>query len=351
VGAGGACCGGGQATGGGVGLKAATIDGMSRLRVVAAVVISALALTGCRELFETAAAVVNGRKIEQDLVQRQLRFILTDPRLQQQLPGVATGREAQLTREFLTFLIHQELLAEYASSHRIAVPSTEIDQRLQAEFIGVEGEAAFMARLREAGASVADVRHLIGQQILRQRVLEAVAAERLTEAELMEEYEARVPEFTTIELSHILVNDGDQATALAGRATPKNFASLARRFSKDPSSAPLGGSLGVQSAENVVDAVARVGLTAEVGAIVGPVESEFGFHIVWVQGRDAPPFESIRTQLFEELQGQVFTKWLLDQVRDAEIRVNPSYGVFDPQTGEVVAARAVRTPDRVQLTP
>jgi hypothetical protein len=330
-------------------VRAATIGTMPR-RVVA-VMIAAFVLTGCRELFETAAAVVNGRKIEQDLVQRQLRFILTDPRLQQQLPGVATGQEAQLTRQFLTFLIHQELLAEYAGSHRIAVGSAEIDQRLQAEFIGVEGEAAFGARLGEAGASVADVRHLIGQQILRQRVLEAVAAEQLSDERLMEEYQSRLPELTTVEVSHILVNDGDQATSLAGRATPQNFAALARRFSKDPSSAPQGGNLGIQNAEDLVDAVGRVAVTAEVGAIVGPVESEFGFHIVWVRGRDAPPFDSIRTQLFDELRGPVFTEWLLDQVREAEIRVNPSYGVFDPESGEVVSSRAVETPDGVQLTP
>ena len=330
-------------------MRAGTISTMPRRLVT--VVIVALVFTGCRELFETAAAVVNGRKIEQELVQRQLRFILTDPRLQQQLPGVATGREAQLTRQFLTFLIHQELLAEYASSRRIAVGSAEIDQRLQAEFIGVEGEAAFQARLGEAGASVADVRHLIGQQILRQRVLEAVTAEQLSDERLMEEYRARLPELTTVEVSHILVNDRDQATALTGRATPENFAALARRFSKDPSSAPQGGDLGIQNAEDLVDAVARVAVTAEVGAIVGPVESDFGFHIVWVRGRDAPPFELIRTQLFEELQGPVFVEWLLDRVRDAEIRVNPSYGVFDPESGEVVSPRAVRAPDQVQLTP
>jgi hypothetical protein len=325
---------------------------MNRRRAfIGGVVISALVLAGCRELFETGAAVVNGRKIEQELVQRQLRFILTDPRLQQDLPGAATGREVQLARQFLTFLIHQELLAEYASSHRIAVGSAEIDQRLQAEFIGVEGEAAFRARLKEAGASVADVRHLIGQQILRQRVLEAVAAEQLSDERLLEEYRAQLPELTTVELSHILVNDGDLATRLTQRATAQNFASLARRFSKDPSSAPQGGSLGIQAADQLVDAVARVALTSEVGTIVGPVESEFGFHIVWVQGRDAPPFESIRAQLVEELRGPVFAEWLLDQVQQAEIRVNPSYGVFDPESGEVVSPRAVGTPDAVQLTP
>jgi hypothetical protein len=60
----------------------------------------------------------------------------------------------------------------------------------------------------------------------------------------------------------------------------------------------------------------------------------------------------MRAQLVEELQAPVFVDWLLDQVAEAEIRVNPSYGVFDPESGEVVARRAVRSgPDPVQLTP
>jgi hypothetical protein len=326
---------------------------MSRPRrvIFVSLAVAALALTGCRELFETAAAVVNGRKIEQDLVQRQLRFILTDPRFAEQLPGGSAPRRPELARQFLTFLIHQELLAEYAGTHRIAVESAEIDQRLQAEFIGVEGEAAFRARLGEAGASVADVRHLIGQQILRQRVLEAVAQEQLSDERLMQEYRSRLPELTTVEISHILVNDGDQATTLARRATPQNFAGLARRFSKDPSSAPQGGDLGPQNAADLVDAVARVAVTADVGAVVGPVESEFGFHVIWIRSRQAPPFETVRPELVEELQELVFAEWLLGQVREAEIRVNPSYGVFDSESGEVVSHRAIGTPDGVQLTP
>jgi parvulin-like peptidyl-prolyl isomerase len=314
--------------------------------------LAALALPACRELFETAAAVVNGQKIEQDLVQRQLRFILTDPRLAEQLPGGSGARRPELARQFLTFLIQQELLAEYARTHRIAVESAEIDQRLQAEFIGVEGQAAFRARLRKAGASVADVRHLIGQQILRQRVQEAVASEQLSEARLRQEYVARLPEITTVGVSHILVNDREQARSLTVRATPQNFAALARRFSKDPSSAPQGGDLGTQSAANLVDAVARVAVTGEVDAIVGPVESEFGFHVVWIRSRQAPAFETIRPRLMQELQGPVFGEWLLSQVRQAEIRVNPSYGIFDPESGEVVSSRAGGPgPDRVQLTP
>ncbi|MGH2682998.1 MAG: peptidylprolyl isomerase [Actinomycetota bacterium] len=315
------------------------------------IVVVGLSLTGCRALFETAAAVVNGRKIEQDLVQRQLRFILTDPRLAEQLPGPAAKRP-ELTRQFLTFLIHQELLVEYARTRRIAVRSQEIDERLQSEFIGVEGQEVFAARLEQTGATVADARHLIGQQILRQRVVEAVAEEELSDERLLQEYRSRLPELTTVEVSHILVNDGDQATSLAGRATPENFAALARRFSKDPSSAPQGGDLGSQPASDLVSAVARVVVTAEVGAIVGPVESEFGFHVIWIRTRETPPFETIRPQLVAELQTPVFAEWLLDRVREAEIRVNPSYGVFDPASGEVVARRAARSgPDPVQLTP
>lgn len=326
---------------------------MNRIRsLLVPLLAGALLLPGCRALFETAAAVVNGQKIDQDRVQRQLRFILTDPRLAQQLPGGPAGQRRELARQFLTFLVHQELLTEYAQEHRIPVRSDEIDQRLQTEFIGVEGQAAFRARLDEAGATVADVRHLIGQQILRQRVIEAVAQEQLSDDRLMKEYESRLPELTTVEVSHILVNDGDQAADLARRASPGNFARLARRYSKDPSSAPAGGDLGLRRAADLVDAVARAAIEAEVGSIVGPVESEFGFHLIWLRGRDTPPFDSIRPQLIEELQGQVFAEWLLDRLRESEIRVNPAYGHFDPATGEVVAGRtATPGPGPVQLTP
>lgn len=319
--------------------------------VLVPLVVVALLLPGCRALFETAAAVVNGRKIDQDRVQRQLEFILTDPRLAEQLPGGGVEQERELAREFLTFLVHQEVLAEYARERRIAVPSEEIDERLQSEFIGPEGEAAFRTRLGEAGATLGDVRHLIGQQVLRDRVVAAVAEELLSDERLMEEYESRLPELTTVELSHILVNDGDLASRLAGEATPENFARLARRYSKDPSSAPEGGDLGLRSAADLVDAVARAAVRAEVGAIVGPVESEFGFHLIWVRSREAPPFETQRPELIEELQGQVFAEWLLDRLRHAEIRVNPQYGVFDPESGEVVAHRAASPGEPIQLTP
>jgi hypothetical protein len=49
----------------------------------------------------------------------------------------------------------------------------------------------------------------------------------------------------------------------------------------------------------------------------------------------------------------VFTDWLLEQVRAAEIRVNPRYGAFEETSGQVIA-RTESTPSpppEVQVQP
>ncbi|HEY0489223.1 MAG TPA: SurA N-terminal domain-containing protein [Telluria sp.] len=96
--------------------------------------------------------------------------------------------------------------------------------------------------------------------------------------------------------SHILVNAPKSASAadkaaakqkaeaiLAEvRATPANFAAIAKAKSQDPGSAELGGDLGVVEkgafVPSVEDAIAKL----KQGEISGLVESEFGYHIITV---------------------------------------------------------------------
>jgi len=65
-----------------------------------------------------------------------------------------------------------------------------------------------------------------------------------------------------------------------------NFAELARRYSADPGSAVKGGDLGWFRSDRMVPEFADAVFAAKPGAIVGPVQTQFGLHIIKVAGFD-----------------------------------------------------------------
>lgn len=300
-----------------------------------------LLLASCGNLFTTAAAVVNDRTIEEDRFVRELDFLLADPRFDQQIPAGEEGRaqRQELSRQYLTFLIHQTFVDAYAESNELEVDEGEIDGLLRQQVTQLGGQAAFDRLLRQTETDESDVRRLLERQVLRQRVAEEVVAERLGDDELRAQYDERLLEFSELTVAHILVSSEREAERIAEQATPKNFASLARRFSDDTASAQNGGELGVQRAADLVEPFARAALRIPVGEIGGPVETQFGFHVIHVIDRQTRSFEEVRETLLEEARGQVFTEWLLDRVEAADIRVNPRYGAFDERTGTVIARR------------
>lgn len=319
------------------------------------VAIAAVLLSGCGNLFETAAATVNGRKIDEDRFTRELDFLLADPRFAEQLATGEQGeiQQKELARQYLTFLIHQELVREFAEGNDIDISDDRVAGLLRQQVTQSGGREAFERQLRESGVSETDVRTLLEQQLLRQRVAEAVVADRLSEERLREVYAERQGDFAEVHAAHILVQTKQEADRIRGQATPANFGDLARQFSQDPGSAEGGGDLGTRPASAFVQPFARALLTAKPGEIVGPVQTEFGFHVIRVIDRQTQPFEAVRPQLVGDLRGRVFTEWLMERVGVAEIRVNPRYGSFDEGSGTVIERRSTSPAPRrsPQLAP
>jgi foldase protein PrsA len=315
----------------------------------------AVLLGGCADLLDTAAAVVNGDKIEEQRFRRELDYLLADPRVGGQVPQGEAGeaQRKELGRRYLTFLIHQELVEGYARDRGIEVPEGEVDALFREQVAQLGGQAEFDRVLRETETSESDVRHLLEQQILRQEVADAVVTERVEDEQLQQTYQDRELEFSQVHVAHILVSSRQDAERIAGQATPQNFAGLAGRFSEDQASAANGGDLGTQRAADLVGPFARAALEIPLGEVGGPVETEFGFHVIHVIDRQVQPFEDVREQLLEEVRGDLFTQWLFGRIRSSEIRVNPRYGYFDEDAGAVLE-RTSSTPlprPSVQLAP
>jgi peptidyl-prolyl cis-trans isomerase C len=90
---------------------------------------------------------------------------------------------------------------------------------------------------------------------------------------------------TQARASHILVKTEADAQRIMKRIVDgEDFAAVARRFSSCPSG-KNGGDLGWFGKGQMVPEFEKIAFEDEVGKVVGPVKTQFGFHVIKVTGR------------------------------------------------------------------
>lgn len=113
--------------------------------------------------------------------------------------------------------------------------------------------------------------------------------------------------------SHILVKAGPDAKAKAEallgqlKADPSRFEALARSASDDPGSAGQGGDLGFFGRGMMVKPFADAVFSMKEGELRGPIETEFGQHIIRVTGvrpANEKPFEAVRAEVERDVRTQ-----------------------------------------------
>lgn len=145
-----------------------------------------------------------------------------------------------------------------------------------------------------------------------------------------------------------------QATELAAQArkAPGQFADLARKNSQDPGSASKGGDLDFFGRGSMVKPFEDAVFSMKEGDITGPVESDFGFHVIQltaIKGGQKASFESARKEIEATLAKQ------LAQRKFAESAEAFSNTVYEQADGLASPAGkfglAVQTADQVTRTP
>ena len=151
------------------------------------------------------------------------------------------------------------------------------------------------------------------------------------EEEIRGYYEQNKNNFTTPEerrASHILIAFGDDKAAskkkaedvlAKAKANPADFAKLATEFSSDPGSAAQGGDLDYFGRGMMVKPFEDATFTAKKGDIVGPVESNFGWHIIYVtdiRPSAVRPFEAVRSDIEAEYIGQMALREFSEKAED-----------------------------------
>jgi len=90
---------------------------------------------------------------------------------------------------------------------------------------------------------------------------------------------------TQVRASHILVKTEADAQRMMKRiADGEDFAAVAKRFSSCPSG-KNGGDLGWFGKGQMVPEFEQVAFENEPGKVVGPVKTQFGYHVIKVTGK------------------------------------------------------------------
>lgn len=138
---------------------------------------------------------------------------------------------------------------------------------------------------------------------------------------------------------HVLTGTEEEAQdVLARLEAGEDFATVADEVSDDSSP---GGDLGCSAPGRYVVSFAEATMDAELGALYGPVQSEFGYHVLIVDERDIPTAAGIEADpgryLPPDQLQTLWIDWINAKLGEAEVTVNPKFGVWDTTTLRIVA--------------
>jgi peptidyl-prolyl cis-trans isomerase C len=211
--------------------------------------------------------------------------------------GLGAGPDTDGTEGALDELINLELLRQRALE------------------LGIDQESEIRTLLHNIETN------LLASQVIERKVQEL----EFTEAELEAEYQAQLSGFDPIEYRarHILVENEDEATALAAQLIEgADFADLAREHSLDGSAA-RGGDLGWFAPAQMVPAFSEAAIALQPGEFTPePVRSEFGWHLILLEEKrelEPPALQDVRTQLEEILQARALQAYMDELRADASI--------------------------------
>jgi peptidyl-prolyl cis-trans isomerase C len=166
------------------------------------------------------------------------------------------------------------------------------------------------------------------RNLLSTIVIDDIRAGALSEAALQSAYDAKFPAGEGEEeyqASHILLETEDEAREILTLLDEgADFATLAQEHSTGPSG-PRGGDLGWFGKGQMVPDFENAVLSMAPGAYAGPVQTQFGYHLILLRDRRImarPSLEEVRGELEVELQNAAVESHLRALMDGADVSLS-----------------------------
>jgi peptidyl-prolyl cis-trans isomerase C len=283
-----------------------------------------------------AVAKVNGEEIGRADFDRQLER--TRSRFQRAGRQIAPALETRLKENLVRKMVEEELIAQKAKSEGVSVTPEELAAKVAEHKSRFGSDKAFESFLQRTNQTEADVKVDLENNLLRDKLFaKLLAATEPTEADAKKYYEENLEKYKQkeqIKASHILFKvekdapEKDKKARLAeakkvlaeAKKPTVDFGELAKKHSEGPTK-ERAGDLGVFSRGRMVKPFEDAAFAAKPGEVIGPVETQFGYHVIKVFEKTPETqrsFDEVKDSILASLkarQRSKATRELLDTLK------------------------------------
>jgi parvulin-like peptidyl-prolyl isomerase len=309
------------------------------LSLLVAVVAIALVGSACSSTLSDAATINFSQKgtahsasvTRSDLLNEVQKIVANKPFadwLKQNKYAVNSNVSADtgVTAIWLSQLIHQQAIDNLFASRHLNV-SSAINAQAAKDVVNIFPSAAIFPAFDSKFQST-----LTGRQARTEAVLASYT--NTTDAAGQKYFAAHQAQFACASgrnVAHILVATQAKAQDILNQLRAgASFAKLAQQDSTDTQSGALGGSLGCLAAGAFVPVFQKAAETAPFDTPIGPVKSQFGYHVI-LATHATPSYTESRTRVLQTLaqQGQANAQVSIDALLKAfKVHIDPRFGTW-----------------------
>jgi parvulin-like peptidyl-prolyl isomerase len=301
-----------------------------RLFIVLCLVLLTGALAACGgggtpSVPSDAVALVNGDSI----TKAQFNSLIdatekVDKVNKQTPPKPGTTAYKQLEDRVITFLVQLDELTQKGKTLGVNITDAQVEKqvnKVKQQYFGGK-DAKFEKGLETQGLTLEIYRLEWRSQLLSQGIYDKVTKSvKVTPAAVQAYYNSHKSSYTTAasrDVRHILVNSKTLANQLESQLKGgASFATLAKKYSKDPSSAKAGGKLTITKGQTVPE-FDKVAFSLKTGATSPPVHTRYGWHIIQALSAVKPaattPLASVRqnieSTLLQQKKSNTMNAWV-----------------------------------------
>jgi parvulin-like peptidyl-prolyl isomerase len=278
-----------------------------------------------------AVALVNGDSITKVQFNSLMDATAKVDKVNKQTPPQpGTTAYKQLEDRVLTFLVQLDELTQKGKTLGVTITDAQVEaqvNKVKTQYFGGK-EAKFEKGLGQQGLTLEIYRLEWRSQLLSQGIYDKVTKNvKVTPAAVQAYYTSHKSSYTTAEsrdVRHILVNSKTLANQLESQLKGgASFATLAKKYSKDPSSAKVGGKLTITKGQTVPE-FDKAAFSLKTGATSPPVHTRYGWHIIQALSAVKPatttPLASVRqnieSTLLQQKKSNVMNAWVAGVKKD-----------------------------------